>query len=240
MRCAWAWTPRSARLADPGRGARKLSARDLGPALAAGRDGATTVAGTIAVAHLVGIDVMATGGLGGVHRDAPRTFDESADLTALSRTSVLVVASGVKSILDIGATLERLDSLGVPVVGYRTDLFPGFYRRATEFALDWSVEDPPGAARAFLRHRQLSSAGMLLANPVAERYQLDAALHESALAGALELARREGVTGKALTPVLLGEFARLSRGASVAVNVALVVDNALVAGEVAARLAARD
>jgi pseudouridine-5'-phosphate glycosidase len=116
-------------LADPDRGAAKLSARDLGLALAAGTDGATTVAGTIAVAHRVGIAVMATGGLGGVHRDAAASFDESADLAALARTPVLVVASGVKSILDVGATLERLDTLGVPVAGFQTRQFPGFYLR---------------------------------------------------------------------------------------------------------------
>jgi len=127
-------------LASPTRKAAKLSSRDLGLALASSADGATTVAGTIAVARQVGIDVMATGGLGGVHRGAAQSFDESADLTALSRTPVLVVASGVKSILDIGATLERLDSLGVPIAGYRTTKFPGFYRASSGFDLEWSLE----------------------------------------------------------------------------------------------------
>ena len=225
------------RLAEPSRESAKLSARDLGVALAMGRDGATTVAGTIAAADRVGISVMATGGLGGVHRDAASSFDESADLTALARTPVLVVASGVKSILDIGATLERLDSLGVPVIGYRTTRFPGFYLHDSGFGIDWSVEDAEGAARAFLLHQEFSPTGVLLANPVAVQHQLDAQLHDAALASALETARRVGASGKAVTPVLLAEFARYTSGVSVRVNEDLVVANAQVAGEVAAHVA---
>jgi pseudouridine-5'-phosphate glycosidase len=220
-------------LAQPSRNAAKLSARDLGLALGLGRDGATTVAGTIAAASRVGIKVMATGGLGGVHRDAWQSFDESADLTALSRTSMLVVASGVKSILDIGATLERLDTLGVPVVGYRTTQFPGFYRSDSGFTLDWSFNDAREAADVFNAHRAFSRTGLLLANPVAQELQLDASLHERALASALELVRVQGVSGKEVTPVLLAEFARFSGGLSVQVNRELVVANARVAGDVA-------
>ncbi len=226
-----------ARLADPGRASAKLSARDLGAALTLARDGATTVAGTISVASRVGIDVMATGGLGGVHRDAATTFDESADLTTLSRTSVVVVASGVKSILDIAATLERLDSLGVAVVGYQTDEFPGFYLRSSGHRLEWTVDSPDAAAALFRAQRELSGAGVLLANPVALDRQLDPALHERALDAALAAARVRGVTGKALTPVLLAEFARLTGGASVEANRHLVVANARLAGEVAFALA---
>lgn len=226
------------RLAEPERASAKLSSRDLGLALSLGRDGATTVAGTIAVASRVGIEVMATGGLGGVHRDAARTFDESNDLTTLSRTPVLVVASGVKSILDVPATLERLDSLGVPVVGYRTDRFPGFYRADSGFALDWSVETAAEAAAAFAAHRAYSPTGFLLANPAAAEVELDGDLHDAALASALALVAATGVTGKGVTPVLLGEFARFSAGASVATNRALVVANAALAGEVAVALAA--
>ncbi|MFI5036362.1 MAG: pseudouridine-5'-phosphate glycosidase [Acidimicrobiales bacterium] len=227
-----------ARLADPARASVKLSARDLGPAMALGRDGATTVAGTLVVAQRVGVDVLATGGLGGVHRNAATSFDESADLTSLSRASVLVVASGVKSILDIGATLERLDTLGVPVVGYRTSDFPGFYRHASGHALEWSVASPAEAAAVFRAHRVVSPAGLLLANPVAVDHELDADLHERALRGAFESASRRGVTGKAVTPVLLAEFARLTGGASVEVNRDLVVANARLASDVAAALAA--
>jgi pseudouridine-5'-phosphate glycosidase len=222
-----------AQLAEPSRHAAKLSARDIGLAHALGRDGATTVAGTIVAASRVGIKVMATGGLGGVHRDASHSFDESADLTALSRTSMLVVASGVKSILDIGATLERLDSLGVPVVGYRTTQFPGFYRSDSGFALDWSVGDAREAAAAFVAHREFLRSGFLLANPVEPDRQLDAQLHDASLASALDVARVRGVSGKEVTPVLLAEFARFSAGASVRVNRDLVVANARVAGEVA-------
>ena len=227
-----------AELADPRREVAKLSARDLGLAAAAGIDGATTVAGTIAVAHQVGIAVMATGGLGGVHRDAARTFDESADLTTLARTPVLVVASGVKSILDIGATLERLDSLGVPVVGYQTDRFPGFYRRDAGFALEWTMDSPAQAARAFATHRSFSPSGWLLANPVAAASELDAELHDAALVAALAEARIAGVSGKAVTPALLASFAERTGGASVATNRDLVVANARLAGHVAVALAA--
>ena len=227
-----------AELADPRREVAKLSARDLGLAAAAGIDGATTVAGTIAVAHQVGIAVMATGGLGGVHRDAARTFDESADLTTLARTPVLVVASGVKSILDIGATLERLDSLGVPVVGYQTDRFPGFYRRDAGFALEWTMDSPAQAARAFATHRSFSPSGWLLANPVPAASELDAELHDAAVAAALAEARIAGVSGKAVTPALLASFAERTGGASVATNRDLVVANARLAGSVAVALAA--
>lgn len=223
-------------LAEPSLEAAKLSARDVGLAVGLGRDGATTVAGTITVAQRVGICVMATGGLGGVHREAQTSFDESADLTALSRTSVLVVASGVKSILDVGATLERLDTLGVPVVGYRTTQFPGFYRSDSGFSIDWSVADPREAAVAFLAHRDFSSTGMLLANPVAAEDQLDGELHEQALASAFNMARTLGVSGKEVTPVLLAEFARFSAGLSVTVNRDLVIANAKLAGEVASAL----
>ncbi len=225
------------RLADPKLHAAKLSSRDLGVALASGTDGATTVAGTITIARRVGITVMATGGLGGVHRDARTTFDESADLVALARTSVLVVASGVKSILDIGATLERLDTLGVPVVGYQTRQFPGFYLRDSGFALDWSVASAREAAEAFLSHGEFSSTGLLLANPVPPDQELDRGVHDAALASALAKAQAEGVSGKAVTPTLLGEFARHSAGLSVRVNRDLVVANAGLAGEVAASLA---
>jgi pseudouridine-5'-phosphate glycosidase len=228
-----------ARLSEPQRDAAKLSGRDLGLALGLGRDGATTVAGTISVARRVGIDVMATGGLGGVHRGAELSFDESADLTTLSRTSVLVVASGVKSILDVGATLERLDTLGVAVAGYRTTRFPGFYLSDSGFALDWCVNDADEAASSFLSHRDFSPSGFLLANPVARVLELDPHLHDEALASALAKADSMGVSGKEVTPVLLAEFARFTAGLSVRVNRDLVVSNARVAGEVAAAIAAR-
>ncbi len=229
--------PTLERLADPERHSAKLSARDLGLAVATRGDGATTVAGTIAAAHYARIAVMATGGLGGVHRGAQASFDESADLTALSRTPVVVVASGVKSILDIGATLERLDSLGVPVAGFGTDRFPGFYRSDSGFGLDWRLDSPEQAAAAFAAHRHWSPTGFLVANPVDEDRQLDAAVHDEALAAALAHAEALGVSGKDVTPAVLSEFARHTGGASVAVNRDLVVSNASVAGRIAVALA---
>jgi pseudouridylate synthase len=224
-------------LADPDRHAAKLSARDLGVALAVGTDGATTVAGTIAVAYRVGIAVMATGGLGGVHRDAATSFDESADLAAMARTPVLVVASGVKSILDVGATLERLDSLGVPVAGFQTRQFPGFYLRDSGFTLDWALASAEEAAAAFVAHRQFSPTGFLVANPVAAHQELDRTRHDEALASALSLTALQGVSGKAVTPALLAEFARHTDGVSVQVNRDLVVANAALAGEISVSLA---
>ncbi len=224
-------------LADPARRSLKLSARDLGLAVATRNDGATTVAGTIVAAHYAGIAVMATGGLGGVHRGANVTYDESADLTALSRTPVLVVASGVKSILDVGATLERLDSLGVPVVGYGTSRFPGFYRSDAGFDLDWRIDSPDIAAAAFAAHRCWSPTGFLVANPIDEARQLDATVHDEALALALAHADAEGASGKDVTPIVLAEFARVTGGASVQVNRDLVVSNAAVAGAIAVALA---
>lgn len=224
-------------LADPDRHAAKLSARDLGLALASHGSGATTVAGTISIASRVGIEVMATGGLGGVHRDVRDSFDESADLTALSRNQVLVVASGVKSILDIGATLERLDTLGVPVAGFRTDRFPGFYQSESGFSLDWSLANETEAALAFLAHRELSSTGFLVANPINPGSELSVELHDRALSSALERARTLGVSGKEVTPVLLAEFARYTAGASVAVNRELAVANASLAGRISQAIA---
>jgi pseudouridine-5'-phosphate glycosidase len=224
-------------LADEKRHASKLSARDLGLALARRGDGATTVAGTISVASRVGIPVMATGGLGGVHRDVRDSFDESADLTALSRNQVLVVASGVKSILDIGATLERLDTLGVPVAGFQTNKFPGFYQSDSGFSLDWSLRDEIEAAAAFLAHCELSATGFFVANPVDQASELPVEIHNGALASALERAKTLGVHGKEVTPVLLAEFARYSAGASVAVNRALVVANAGLAGRISTAIA---
>jgi len=150
---------------------------------------------------------------------------------------VAVVASGVKSILDIAATLERLDSLGVPVVGFATNRFPGFYLRDSGFGVDWTLDDVDGVARAFDAHRHFSPTGMLVANPVGADSELPRALHEAALASALDVASRRGVTGKDVTPVLLEEFARFTSGASVQVNRDLVVSNAALAGRVAASLA---
>ena len=215
----------------------KLSTRDLGFAAAARRDGATTVAATILLASGVGVRVMATGGIGGVHLGARETFDESADLVALARSEALVVASGVKSILDVPATLERLDKLGVPVAGYRTDRFPGFYVRDSGCAVAWMVSSPQEAAAAFLDHVAFGGKGMLLANPVPERSEMDPAVHAQVLADGLHDAMEAGISGADVTPFLLAHFAEKTEGTSVASNVALVLDNAGVAAQVAVAIA---
>jgi pseudouridylate synthase len=225
------------RLAAGGQSVAKLSSRDLGPAAASGVDGATTVAGTIRIAALAGISVMATGGLGGVHRGAATSFDESADLVSLHESPMLVVASGVKSVLDVGATLERLETLAVPVVGYRTRRFPGFYLAATEHEIHWAVESPDEAAAVFLCHRQLGRGGMLVGNPVPVEDQLDPRSHDQLLTEALGQADEKGIRGKDVTPFLLSYFATATDGESVRVNRALVRHNAALAAEIAAALA---
>jgi len=226
------------RLADPGGAVAKLSRRDLGVAVAAGVDGATTVAGTITLAALAGIEVMATGGLGGVHRDAQKTWDVSADLETMRDVPILVVASGVKSVLDVAATLERLETLGVPVVGYGTARFPGFYVSVTEHRLDWSVASPEEAALAFAAHRRVAPGGMLLANPVAPADELAPVRHDAALAEALRLAKAAHVSGKDVTPFLLARLAAATAGESVRVNRAIVRGNAVLAARIAVALAA--
>jgi pseudouridine-5'-phosphate glycosidase len=215
----------------------KLSVRDLAPAAVLGADGATTVAGTSAVAAAAGIEVFATGGLGGVHRDAATTFDESADLVTLARTPVAVVCAGVKSILDVGATLERLETLGVTVVGFRSRRFPGFFITDSGFDLDWAVESPAQIA-ALLRAKGTHHGGVIVANPLPEDEQLDPALHDRVLADGLSKLESEGVTGKAVTPFLLSHFHSSTQGRSLAVNVRIILRNAALAAQIAASLQA--
>jgi pseudouridine-5'-phosphate glycosidase len=217
----------------------KLSVRDLGVALALSRDGATTVASTSALAHRAGISVFATGGLGGVHRGAAQSFDVSADLGVLASTPVLVVCAGVKSILDVPATLEYLETLSVPVLGYRTDAFPGFYLADSGYPVPWRVETAAEAAAVMLARRELSTdrAGVVLANPLPAELQLDQVLHDRTLADGLELVRSECITGKDVTPRLLEYFHQATHGESLRVNVDLVLSNAALAGEVAVALA---
>jgi pseudouridine-5'-phosphate glycosidase len=217
----------------------KVSLRDLAALVARRGYGATTVASTAHLAALAGIAVFATGGLGGVHRGARDTWDESADLATLSRTRILVVCAGVKSILDVGATLERLETLNVGVLGYRTDRFPGFYRADSGHPLRWRVESPAEAA-AVLRARDglgLGGYGLLLANPIPAEAELDGALHDRVLSSGIDAAAAAGVRGKDVTPFLLDWFHRETHGASLAANVALVLANARLAAEVAAAYA---
>jgi pseudouridine-5'-phosphate glycosidase len=218
----------------------KASRRDLAAAVAGGRDAATTVSATLFLARAVGIFVMATGGLGGVHRGAAESFDVSTDLDALARADgALVVCSGVKSILDVAATLEALETRGVAVVGYRTGDFPAFTTRSSGLALDTRVETPAEAARLVDAHRALGLPGaVVLAQPVPEDVALDRDLMERSLAAALGEARSLGVMGKAVTPFLLDRLRAATGGRSLAANVALIVANAGLAGEVAAAVGA--
>ncbi len=213
----------------------KVSTRDLAPAIAAGCDGATTVASTAALAARAGIAVFATGGIGGVHREAATTWDESADLGTLARTPIVVVCSGVKSILDVGATLERLETLGVTVVGYRTRAFPGFYRGDSGQTVDWTVEDPAGVAaiRATQRELSVGAGALVVANPLPPDEQLDPVLHDRVLAEGLIAAREQRISRKAVTPFLLEHFHRTTGGASLAANVAIIRRNARLAAEIA-------
>jgi pseudouridine-5'-phosphate glycosidase len=217
----------------------KLSVRDLAPAAVAGVDGATTVAATAAIAVSAGIRVFATGGLGGVHRGAQESWDESADLVALARTGIAVVCSGVKSILDVAATLERLESLNVAVVGYGTTAFPGFYISDSGHRLDWRADSPAEVA-AVIRAREalgLGHQGLVVANPLPEDEQLDAQVHDRVLGEALAELDAQGITGKAVTPFLLEFFHRRTEGESLRANVRLVLRNAGLAGQIAAELA---
>ncbi|GAB3007412.1 pseudouridine-5'-phosphate glycosidase [Amycolatopsis acidiphila] len=215
----------------------KLSLRDLGPAIGLGRSGATTVASTSALAHEAGIGVFATGGLGGVHVGANESWDISADLGVLARVRTLVVCSGVKSVLDIAATLEVLETNSVPVLGYRTDDFPAFYLRSSRFAVPWRVEDPAQAAAVVAAHRRYSGSGALLANPIPVESEMDGALHDRLLAEGLDLLRSKDVRGKDVTPVLLEHFHTASGGVSLDANEALVLSNAKLAAEIAVELA---
>jgi pseudouridine-5'-phosphate glycosidase len=224
---------------DPDAGLVKLSRRDLGPAYGLGRDGATTVAATVALAAAAGIRLFATGGLGGVHRGASDSFDISADLDVLAQTPVLVVCSGVKSVLDIGATLEALETRSVPVLGYRTRTFPAFYLRESAYPAPWAVTDPAQAAAVARAHfgSVPGTAGIVLANPVPAEAAMPRALHDELLAGGLALLAERGVTGHDVTPALLEHFHGASGGVSLDTNEELVVANAALAAEVAVALA---
>ena len=218
-------------------GAPKVSARDLGWAIGSGRDGATTVAAAIAIAAQAGVDVFATGGIGGVHRG--RSIDESADLMELSRQSVITVCAGAKSILDLPATVERLETLGVSVVGYRTDEFPGFFTARTGIRLATVAVSAAEIARAFVAGRSLGrAAGVLVVQPPPANAALDPEAVDAAVSHALREADAAGIRGGAVTPFLLAAVERATGGASVRTNLALLEANARLAGEIAVALAA--
>jgi pseudouridine-5'-phosphate glycosidase len=216
----------------------KLGVRDLGPALVRGGAGATTVASTAHAAALAGVAVFATGGLGGVHREASVTFDESADLLALAATPIVVVCAGVKSILDVGATLERLETLSVPVLGYGTDRLAGFYLADSGHPVPWRVDDPAEVAAIQVARRRLDlPQAVVVAQPLPEDEQMDRDLHDRVLAEALAAAAAAGATGKEATPFVLGRFHEATGGESLRVNVALVLRNAALAARIAGALA---
>jgi pseudouridylate synthase len=220
----------------------KLTARDLAVAAAKGGNGATTVAATAHLASLAGIRLFATGGLGGVHREARESWDVSADLAALARTPVAVVCSGVKSILNVPATLEYLETLGVPVVGFRTRRFPGFYLTDSGRPLDWAVEDEEETARVLRALPELGfeRSGLVVANPLPEEEQLDPELHDRALRAGLEELTKRGVRGKDVTPFLLDCFATKTDGKSLRVNKEIILRNARLAARIAVALSALD
>ncbi|MFI0034828.1 pseudouridine-5'-phosphate glycosidase [Streptomyces mutabilis] len=217
-------------------GIRKLGHRDLPLAVATGASGATTVSATALLAELAGVRVFATGGLGGVHREWTATQDESADLGLLARTRITVVCAGVKSILDVPATLQRLETLGVAVAGYGTDRFPGFYLSDSGHPVDWTLDTPEQVAAVMRAQDTLRGprSALVVANPVPEEEQLDPALHARVLADALRACEAEGITGQAVTPFLLAHLVRHTDGASLGANLAAVRGNVRLAARIAA------
>jgi pseudouridine-5'-phosphate glycosidase len=217
----------------------KASVRDI-PILAAKKaSGATTVAATAHLASLAGIRVFATGGLGGVHRGAIDTYDESADLSTLAVTPITVVSAGVKSVLDIPATLERLETLSVPVIGYKTNKFPAFWLNDSGYTLDWQLDSAAEIAAAMKSQDELGHGqGIVVANPIPIQKQWDPKEHDRVLAIAFEAAKKAGVTGKSVTPFLLGFIVEESGGKSLEVNLDLARNNVLVAAEIAKAWAA--
>ena len=214
----------------------KASIRDLAIISASGLSAATTVAATSHIARLAGISVFATGGLGGVHRGANETFDESADLGALGKLDITIVCAGVKSILDVGATLERLESLSIGLVGYQTNAFPGFYLTDSGFTLEHRVDSAEQIAAIIKARRELKteSTSLIVANPVKE--EMDRGRHDAILASGLANAGAQGITGKDVTPFLLEHFHTASKGESLKVNIEIIKSNSALAADIAVAL----
>ncbi len=213
----------------------KASRRDLAVLCARGQDGATTVTTTMIIAHMAGISMFATGGIGGVHRGAETTMDISADLEELARTPVMVVCAGAKSILDLGLTLEYLETHGVPVIGYGTEELPAFYTRTSGFPVDYRVDTPEELAAAFRAQNDMAlGGGMLVTNPIPEAYSMDPAVINGAIDQAVTECREKGIHGKGITPFLLARVAELTGGDSLASNIQRVYNNARVAAQTAA------
>lgn len=219
------------------KGIRKASRRDIPMIMAKRLDGATTVATTMLISDLAGIKVFATGGIGGVHRNAQQTFDISADLMELANTNVAVVCAGAKSILDIGLTLEYLETQGVPVIGYKTDDFPAFYTRKSGFSVDYNAESVEVIAKAIkVKEDLLLKGGMVIGNPIPEEYEMDYDFINDAINKAVKDAERKGIKGKDITPFILAEIHDITEGKSLYSNKKLVYNNARVASRIAKEL----
>ena len=224
-------------LGKTGRGVAKASRRDLPALVARKADGATTVATTMIIAHMAGIHIFATGGIGGVHRGAEVTMDISADLEELAQTPVMVVCAGAKAILDLGLTLEYLETKGVPVVGYSTEKLPAFYTRESGFGVDYRVDTPEELAAMFRAQRELDyKGGMLVTNPIPAEYAMDKTVIDAAIEQALADAKAAGIHGKETTPFLLARVVELTGGDSLESNIRLVLNNAKVAAQTARAL----
>ena len=225
-------------LGKSGRAVAKASRRDLPVLVARGEDGATTVTTTMIIAHMAGIKIFATGGIGGVHRGAEVTMDISADLEELAQTPVMVVCAGAKSILDLGLTLEYLETKGVPVIGYGTEELPAFYTRKSGFGVDYRVDSPEELAAICKAQRDRDyKGGMLVTNPIPEEYAMDKTIIDAAIEKALSEAKEQGIHGKETTPFLLAKVVELTGGDSLESNIKLVLNNAKVAALTAACLA---
>ena len=224
-------------LGKTGAGIPKASRRDLPVLVAQGRDGACTVTTTMMIADMAGIRVFATGGIGGVHRGAETTMDISADLEELGSTPVMVVCAGAKSILDLGLTLEYLETKGVPVIGYGTDELPAFYTRQSGFGVDYRADSPAQLASMFSAQKELGmKGGMLVTNPIPEEYAMDKAVIDAAIEQALRESVEQGVHGKETTPFLLARVVELTGGSSLESNIQLVLNNATLAAKTAVEL----
>ena len=221
-------------LGKTGRGVTKASRRDLPALVARGADGATTVTTTMIIAHMAGIKIFATGGIGGVHRGAETTMDISADLEELGQTPVMVVCAGAKSILDLGLTLEYLETMGVPVIGFGTETLPAFYTRESDFRVDYRIDTPEELAAAFKAgHEMGMKSGMLVTNPIPEEFAMPRAVIDAAINQAIGECNEKGIKGKETTPFLLARVAELTGGDSLASNIQLVFNNAKVAAQTA-------
>ena len=215
----------------------KVSRRDIPFILSTKKNGATTVAGTMILSDLAGIKLMATGGIGGVHRDANNSFDISADLQELANTNVTVVCSGPKSILDIGLTLEYLETMGVPVIGYKSDFVPTFYSKESKYEVDYNFDQPKEIAQSISIKNNLSlKGGVLVCNPIPERFSIQSSVIETAIESAMKKAKKHNITGKKLTPFLLDQITNITKGSSLKSNEQLMLNNAYLASKIAISL----